>query len=143
MNAIALWHFATSRIGLIIIAIGSILIFYEGLPVPQFIRNFPVIGPIVQDLTDGRVDRAAREARRGYVLEVEKIAAEHRAAELERQLKAGRRALDAYAEIVKELRLENEIVTADIERRISEYESQLAAANRDCPLDQSDIDFLR
>ena len=89
---------------------GSILlvgyVFYEGAPV---LRDIPYIDrvPAVRELLAGRVatevakERAKGEselaaARKGYVLETELMAAQARAAEIERQRNASAIALEEY-----------------------------------------------
>lgn len=46
----------TSRIGLLAIAFASIVLFYEGVPLGP-LRWIPYVGPVLEQLVDGRVDR--------------------------------------------------------------------------------------
>lgn len=85
----------------------------------------------------------AARARMGYVLEAERITAEHAAKELRRQLEAAetsltsfrnRQAEDARRDAQREKGRANEILA---------YELRLSQANRSCLLDRSDLEFLQ
>ncbi len=89
------------------------------------------------------VPAAEHHARAGYVELAEKTTAEAKAAELERQRNAAsqaleearkRQAADDAAQLVKDAQ-------TDIE--IADYEKKLAAANRQCLVDDADRQFLQ
>lgn len=52
---------AASRLGLSALAVAAVIFFYEGLPLGP-VRWVPVLGPAIEDLVDGRVDRQRRAA---------------------------------------------------------------------------------
>ena len=66
------------------VGVGLSVLFYEGLPLGP-LRSIPLLGPVFEQVADGRVDRERRAALNGFVLEVRAVAAEARVAELERQ----------------------------------------------------------
>lgn len=116
---IAAWQWLRSTgpggliVGACVIAVAGVYVFYEGVPIGP-LRNIPGIHYIAWE---GRVAQAARLARAGYVLESRAIAAEAKAAEKERQLKAANIVIDAYmvqarnrliAEAAEDARLEDE-----------------------------------
>lgn len=131
---------ATAAAFLALIAL--ILIYYEGLPIGPLAR-IPYVGPILTNVTGGRVEAERRKAREGYVQEARAIAAEAKLAETQRQLAAGRVALDSYSKLLQEAQAREASSDAEVERKIADYEIILAAKNRSCRLDQSDLDWLR
>lgn len=56
-----LWSALTSRAGLLALAFGAIVIFYEGLPLGP-LRYVPYVGPALETITDGRVDKQRKAA---------------------------------------------------------------------------------
>lgn len=124
-----------------ILAIG--FLFYEGLPVPAFVRAIPFVGPVISDLTNGRVDREVAKARAGYVQEAQVIALKAKLWELERQLEAGRKALEGYADLLQKAQVSEAEAIEAREKAITEYEQIIRGKGRSYPLDQSDIDWLR
>lgn len=90
-----------SRAGLLAMAAAAVFVFYEGVPIGP-LRSIPLLGPVLEEITGGRVDRERRAARDGFVRETGAIAAEAKAAEVARQLEAGRRAAARYAKLLAE-----------------------------------------
>lgn len=114
-------------------------IVYEGIPIGPLAR-IPWLGPALTDIFGGRVDDVRREALQGYVLESRAVAAEAKLAETQRQLEAGRKAAEGYAELLAAAQAELTQRAAADEATITEYEKQLGDADR---LDAADIEFLR
>jgi len=50
------WTFCTSRVGLPLVVVGGVILFYEGVPIGP-LRYIPYAGPALASLVDGRVDR--------------------------------------------------------------------------------------
>ena len=125
-------------------AIGVLLtsLYWTGLPILNdypILKNIPLLGHIAV----GHVQTVKDEAMKGYVLESEKTTAEAKTAELERQRNAAsqaleearkRQAADDAAQLAKDAQ-------TDIE--IADYEKKLAAANRQCLVDDADRQFLQ
>ena len=124
------------------IAVVFTVVIYEGIPIGP-LRHIPVLGPALETLTDGRVDRARKAARAGYVQEARLIAAEARNRELQRQLEAGRKASAGFAELLADARAQALADQADDEKKEQDYEAKLAASGRSCALDSDDIEWLR
>lgn len=130
----------TSRGGLLLIAALGVFIYYEGLPIGPFGR-IPVIGPVLQEMTDGRVDRERKAAREGYVLEARAIAAEAQNKELKRQLLEGQEALKRYNDLLI-AKMEADKVEDDAnERARAEYQAAIAACSND--ITDDDYRFLQ
>ncbi|MEI9428672.1 hypothetical protein [Mesorhizobium sp. Cs1299R1N3] len=98
MSAVIAW--ALSRLSPAAIAIIGLLVFYEGVPVANeivkavpIIRYVPAVGPAVEYLALGRVDRAEKAGHDAGV--AEERAAWTKAAEATRQAAADLRAADA------------------------------------------------
>lgn len=85
----------------------------------------------------------ARAARENYVRSAQLEAANAKIAELARQLEAGQRANQLFAELLAQVRAENEILSEQLEQDIARYEALLAADGRSCVLDQRDLEWLR
>lgn len=83
-----------------------------------------------------------REAKQGMVLEVRAVAAEAKAAELERQVSAGAIVIEAYQIQLKNSRAAEEAAADEVEKRISEYEALRKTAGRSCTVDPADHRFL-
>jgi hypothetical protein len=138
----ALLALATSRIGLLVIAFVSLIIFYEGVPIGP-LRWIPLVGPVLEVVTDGRVDRERKAAREGYVQEARLIAAQAQLAETQRQLAAGRKALDGYAALLAEAQTREAALSEQDAIEDADYEAKLKAGGRSCPLSADDLDWLR
>lgn len=121
------------------IAVALTVLFYEGIPIGPLAR-IPLIGNVLSDITDGRVDRERKAALQGYVAESRAVAAEAKLAETQRQLEAGRKAADGYAELLAAAQADLAERAAVDEATISEYEKRLGDRGR---LDAADIEFLR
>ncbi|QYA14489.1 hypothetical protein I8E17_00890 [Rhizobium sp. AB2/73] len=126
------------------VAVGVLLtsIYWTGLPI---LNDYPILKavPLIGDIAVGRVQTVKDEALKGYVLESEKTTAEAKTAELERQRNAAsqaleearkRQAADDAAQLTKDAQ-------TDIE--IADYEKKLAAADRQCLVDDADVQFLQ
>jgi hypothetical protein len=111
------------------------------LPVPLFVIAL-ALGWWQLDKTSAvrrAVDKAITEAVAGAQI----AALEAQLAERNRQLEAGRKAAEGFAELLRQSQLrEAQQATIDAEED-AEYEAELAAAGRSCGLDQSDLDWLR
>lgn len=83
-----------------------------------------------------------REAKHGMVQEVRAVAAETKAAELERQVSAGAIVIEAYQVQLKNSRAAEEAAADEVEKRISEYETLRKTSGRSCSLDDIDRKFL-
>ena len=101
----------------VLVALGLIL-FYEGVPIPQWFRAIPVAGPVAEALIDGRVDRAARAATAGLVARAELDAERIR-----------RHASDLARERAKARADELEAINADYFASLGNAYSELEAAN--------------
>lgn len=123
--------------------VGGLLLtlFYEGLPLGP-LRLIPFVGPVLEELTDGRVDRERKRALEGFVTRAELEAERARAAELERQVNAGAQALEEYRRRAAADELHDAETESRLRREISANEAKLAEAGRSCLLDQSDLDFF-
>lgn len=129
-----------SRGGLLLIAALGVFIFYEGIPIGPF-GKIPYIGPVLQDFTDGRVDRERKAAREGYVIEARAIAAEAQNRELKRQLFEGQEALKRYNDLLI-AKMEADKAEDDAnERDRASYQAAIAACSNDVTDD--DLRFLR
>lgn len=71
------------------------LIYWLGIPL---LNDYPVLRniPLVGQIAVGHVETVRAEALAGYVLQSEKISAEARAAEMERQRNAATQSLEEY-----------------------------------------------
>lgn len=118
------------------------LVVYEGVPI---IKSVPFIEyvPIIGELAEGRVDREARKAREGYVAEARLIAAEAQLAERNRQLAAGRRALDGFAGLLADAQARESALSEQDAKDDAQFEAGLKAAGRSCSLTDDDIRWLR
>jgi len=84
-----IWSLLASRGGLLVLAFGGLITFYEGLPLGP-LRSIPYVGPALSGFTDGRVDRVRKEgalaerllwqqARQDLIAEMERQRAEAQA----------------------------------------------------------------
>lgn len=134
------------QIGLLGCVTLGLLGYYEGIP---FIRDIPLIGsiPLIGEIAMGRVEtvasRARADAKQGYVLEVEKLAAEATAQEMQRQAVAAAQTLEEHRRRLASAQLEERALAAKLELEISQHEKELDAAGRACRLDKSDLDWVR
>lgn len=78
----------------------------------------------------------------GYVQQAKLDAAEAENTEIKRQLAAGRKALNQYADLLAAEQEKNRAADAAEEQRIKDNEAKLAAEGRARLLDQSDVDWL-
>lgn len=137
-----LWTLATSRIGLLVLAFAGIIIFYEGVPIGP-LGMIPFVGPLLENVTDGRVDRERKRALEGYVLRSELDAEKAKAAKEAGRRLAAEHALAAYTRRVADELAEDALQQERLEQEIADNEKLLAARGRACVLDDADIDFLR
>ncbi len=84
----------------------------------------------------------ASTARSGYVLLAEKMTAEAKAAEMQRQLEAARASIASFQKRLDADTAQDKIDDKKREESILSYERLLSEANRRCAVDQSDIDWL-
>ncbi|MEZ2132420.1 MULTISPECIES: hypothetical protein [unclassified Sinorhizobium] len=84
-----------------------------------------------------------REARAGYVLLVEKQAAEAQAAEMIRQRNASAQSLEEYRKRLSASRQAERQAQDTLEQEIASYELQLSEKNRACLADDADVQFLQ
>lgn len=137
--------FIVRMLGLPLCIVLGMLGYYEGVPA---LRDIPFADriPVVRELIGGRVPaeraKAASEARAGYVLESEKIAAEAKAAKLERERKANQIVIDAYQVQLMNLRTIEDLRIEQHEQKIADYEAKLKAAGRSRLVDDADRRFL-
>lgn len=87
--------FLLSRTGLLTMAAVGVFVFYEGLPIGP-LRMIPYVGPALERVTDGRVDR---ERKRGAAQE--RILWEEARRKLQAQREADRRAAQAEIDAVR------------------------------------------
>lgn len=85
----------------------------------------------------------ARNARAGYVLAAEKTAAEAQVAELQRQVRAGERALEEHRQRLAADQAYDQQQSIQREQEILAYEALLSQANRRCALSADDLRFLQ
>lgn len=127
-----------------IAGIALAVLVYEGIPLGPFeaIKRIPLIGPAIETLTDGRVDRERKAALAGYVKQVELTAAQKELDVLNKRLAASRKATDGYMDLLRTSRAESQ--AQDEQDRIKDqaYEKRLADLGRRCPLDRDDIDYI-
>ncbi|UPT53306.1 hypothetical protein [Synechococcus phage Yong-L2-223] len=111
----------------------------------QIISALPYIGATVAIAVLYNViwdnPRVAREARQGYVLEVEVAALEAERNELQRQRDAARRSAAAWQDQLERFQEAFDEKQTELEQQITEYEQ--ANLDRRCELSPSDLDFLR
>lgn len=111
------------------------------LPVPLFVIAFAV-GWWHFDKTSA-VRRAVNDALTEAVAGAEIAALNAKLTERERQLAAGRKAAEGFADLLRESQLREAQQAAIDAEEDAEYEAELAAAGRRCALDRSDLDWLR
>lgn len=137
----ALQNNIAAAVGFLIGAVVAVIIMfvvYEGVPIGPLAR-VPFLGPILAEWTGGLVDAARREALQGYVIESRAIAAESQLAETQRQLEAGRKAANAYAELLSQAQAKLADQAAADDAAIAEYEKRLGDRGR---LTADDVDFI-
>lgn len=111
------------------------------LPVPLFVIALAV-GWWQLD-KHSAVRRAVDEALTEAVAGAKIAALEAQLAERNRQLEAGRKAAEGFAELLRQAQLREEQQAAIDAKEDADYESELAAAGRRCALDDADLDWLR
>lgn len=89
------------------------------------------------------IPRERADARQGYVLVAEKVAAEAKANELERQLRAGQEVISAYQATLKKVRVEDAEQDSIFERDRKVFEDKIKAVGRTCGLNSDDLLWLR
>ncbi len=137
----ALLALATSRIGLLVIAFAGIFVFYEGVPIGP-LRWIPFAGPVIEALTDGRVDRERKAALDGYVKQVELDAANAEIAKVQRQLDASRKATAGFQELLAELQEADRVKDEQDRIEDANYEAELTRKGRSHKYDADDLRFL-
>lgn len=137
-----LWTFLTSRVGMLVGAALAVFIFYEGIPIGP-LGKIPVVGPVLSEITDGRVDRASRAALNGYVLVAERDALAARLDEERRQKLAASEAADWLRMKVLGLEVQAALEDEKVEQEYARYEKELADAGRSCHLNDADLEWLR
>jgi uncharacterized protein YlxW (UPF0749 family) len=78
----------------------------------------------------------------GYVKQVELDTTKAKLAETERQLAAGRKALDQYAKILAAEQEKNRASDEALEQEIKSHEAELAAKGRSCHISNDDRRWL-
>ncbi len=125
------------------IAIGILLtsLYWTGVPI---LNDYPILKniPFLGDIAVGHVQTVKDEALKGYVLESEKTTAEAKMAELERQRNASAQALEDARKRQAADEVAQQAKDAQTDKEIADYEQKLAAANRQCLADPSDVEFL-
>lgn len=111
------------------------------LPVPLFVIAL-AIGWWQLD-KHSAVRRAVDDALTEAVAGAKIAALEAQLAEKERQLAAGRKAAEGFAELLRQAQLAQEQQAAIDQAEDAEYEAKLDAAGRKCGLSSDDIDWLR
>lgn len=84
----------------------------------------------------------ASQARSGYVLLAEKVTAEAKAAEIQRQLEAAKQSLASFQKRLEAETAQDKIDDQKREESIRSYELLLSEANRRCSATAADIDFI-
>jgi len=114
-----------SRGGLAALALGAVFVFYEGVPIVKdipFLRHVPLVGPFLDDLSHGRVDRA-REAGAAE----ERIAWEEARKRLLAQIEKARRdaqaAIDAAERDYLARQTDDALRITQLEQAITEMEA--------------------
>lgn len=82
------------------------------------------------------------DARRGYVVLSEKIAAEAEAAELRRQRDASSQSLEEHRKRLAVAQASEEQANGRLEKEIAQNEIALDAAGRSCRVDPADLQWL-
>jgi hypothetical protein len=119
-----------------------LFVLYEGLPFGA-LRDVPFIQHLVQGRVESEREKAAAEAREGYVQEARLIAAQAQLAETQRQLAAGRKALDGYAALLAEAQASEAALSEQDAIEDADYEAKLKAAGRSCSIGTDDLRWLR
>lgn len=111
------------------------------LPVPLFVIALAV-GWWQLD-KHSAVRRAVDDALTEAVAGAKIASLEAQLAERSRQLEAGRKAAEGFAELLRQAQIREEQQAAIDATEDAEYEAKLAAAGRSCPISSDDIDWLR
>ena len=126
------------------IAIGMLLtsLYWTGVPI---LNDYPILKniPLLGDIAVGHIQTIKDEALKGYVQESEKTTAEAKAAEMERQKNAASQALSDAAKRQAADEIAQQAKDAETDVAIADYEKKLAAANRQCLIDDADRQFLQ
>jgi hypothetical protein len=122
-----------SRAGLAALALGAVFVFYEGVPIVKdipFLRHVPLVGPFLDDLSHGRVDRA-REAGAAEERVVWEEARKRLLAQIEQARRDAQAAIDAAEREYLARRAEDAIRISSLETAIMEMEAD--DTNPACP----------
>jgi len=111
------------------------------LPVPLFVIAL-AIGWWQFD-KHSAVRRAVDDALTEAVAGAKIAALEAQLAERTRQLEAGRKAAEGFADLLRQAQLREAQQAAIDATEDAEYEAKLKAAGRGCQLDDADLDWLR
>lgn len=98
------------------------------------------IGFVLNSFVENPIIRA--EARRGYVLEAEKAAAEAQSAEMQRQAAAAKDALATFKAALAMADKKQVELSAKLDEDTKAYEAKLKAAGRSCRLSRDDVQWL-
>lgn len=111
----------STTVGRCVLIVAGVVLFYEGLPLGP-LRALPIVGPALEDIADGRVYRARREAAATERAAWEEAARRLRA-ELERARRDAQAAVDAAeAEYLAE-RQKDALRIAALETAITDMEN--------------------
>lgn len=121
--------FLGSRIGIAAVTGALLILFYEGLPAGP-LRHLPFFGPVIEELTDGRVDRVRKAG-----IAAERAAWQEAVAKLRREMDEERRRaqdmIDGIERGYLEERERDALLIADLEAAIANMESEDAEADHD------------
>lgn len=127
-----------------IVSVGLSVLIYEGIPLGplEFTKRIPLLGPAIETITDGRVDRERKKALEGYVHRVELEAARAEMSRLRHAINAARAANDSLK--MKSEEYQRKLLAQAQADAIedADYEAKLSAAGRRCDLDRSDVDYI-
>ncbi|WP_223479266.1 hypothetical protein [Oricola indica] len=115
----------TSRIGLVSIAFAAVILFYEGVPLGP-VRWIPVVGPALEQIVDGRVDR---ERRAGAERERD-LWKQKRQDLLDKQAEQRREAQDKIDEITRQY-LDERAARSALEEANAALDAALQASEKD------------
>jgi hypothetical protein len=127
-----------------IVGIALAVLVYEGIPLGPFnaLKAIPLIGPVIETITDGRIDRERKEALKGYVQQVELVAARAELEALQKRFDASRKATDGYAILLRDAQSNERALVEQNRIEDQNYEKRLGELGRRCPLNGDDIDYI-
>ena len=128
----------------IIVGIALAMLVYEGIPLGPFgvLKSIPLIGPVIETITDGRIDRERKEALSGYVKQVELTAARAELDALQKRFDASRKATDGYITLLQDAQSKERALVEQDRIEDQNYEKRLGELGRRCPLNGDDIDYI-